>query len=233
MPSASRWSRCASMPGRSPPYTWCTARWPSVTTGSSHAATSAHAAPLPRRAAGREAVREDLVERGVGEPGRRRRVGREPEVHGVGDGALVHAGAVDGAVAGRAAVEQEPVVRHRVAHDDVGTPPRLGVGRPVDDGGVEVRLAVAHRAHRDLRGGARVRDPQPDRHRLAELPAPASRRGARSRRGAARCAGSPSALHGPGGDAADDEALQELEQQHRRDGEDARRPMANGPQRRS
>ena len=127
-------------------------------------------------------------------------------------------------VAPRAAAEQEPVAGQRVAHRDVEAPPGLGRRLPVDVARQQVRLGV--RGGPGPRPGARrrpaARAGTPARSRRAR--ARRWRRAARRRRGAAGRAGtraSWSALDRAGGQAADDVALQELEQRHRRDGEDA------------
>ncbi|MFG1952792.1 hypothetical protein [Micromonospora sp. NPDC048830] len=66
----------------------------------------------------------------------------QPEVAGVRHVVVDQAGGVEPAVAAGAG-EHEPVVADRVAHLDVGAPPDIPAGAPVDDGLGEAGLAVA------------------------------------------------------------------------------------------
>jgi hypothetical protein len=115
-----------------------------------------------------EPVREDLVDHGLAGPGRRGPEGRQPEVGGVRDVPLVHAGAVEPLVCRGAALEDEPVVRDEVVAHDLRRPPRLRLGGALDGGVGEDGLGVGGGAHVD-RGDVRVAGhTDPDGDALAE-----------------------------------------------------------------
>ena len=110
-----------------------------------------------------EAVGEDLVDHGARRPGRRRPVGGDAEVRGVGHVPLVHPGAVEPQVCRGAALEDEPVVGHGVVHDDVSRPPRVRLGLPLDRRVDEERLGVGREPHVHRRDTRLVGHPDPHR----------------------------------------------------------------------
>ena len=98
-----------------------------------------------------EAIREDLVAHGVGEPVRRRRERRDDEVVAIADVAAPRPGTVDPPNPGRR-LDEEPVRRHRVDGPHLALPPASPRRRPAraDDRRLRVlRLAVGDGAHVD------------------------------------------------------------------------------------
>ena len=117
----------------------------------------------------REPVREDLVEHGSRRPRRRGRMGRDPEVGGVGDVVLVQAFPVQPPVPVRHAVEQPAVVHHRVVDPDVAAQPQLVVGLAVDRRLGELLLAVDVGPEQGLRHAARPRHPEEHRDGVPDV----------------------------------------------------------------
>ena len=166
------WSRCCSMPRRSPP------NHSAEVVG---ARPSGQLVPRPRdgparrldvEAAGGEAVGEDLVHDRAEVPVGAAGVDRDEEVVRVRDVALDEPGAVRPGVAQLAAGEQEAVAHLRIAHGNRGSPPRVGLRLLVDLRPHADRIAVDDAAERDGIDGSASRDAQPDDRLVADLGRP-------------------------------------------------------------